>query len=179
MKSFLFSSLIVFAAASPASAFDLTSPDVSEGGTLKTEQVANVFGCKGGNVSPELAWHDVPAGTKSFVVTMYDPDAPTGSGFWHWVAFDIPGTATGLARGAGSEGGTLPAGAIESKADAGMAHFIGACPPPGPAHRYIITVRALKVDKLGLDGNASGALVGFMSGAAMLGEAKITANYAQ
>ncbi|MCA0432102.1 MAG: YbhB/YbcL family Raf kinase inhibitor-like protein [Proteobacteria bacterium] len=162
----------------PAGAFELTSRDIAEGGTLKMEQVANVFGCSGGGMSPELLWSNIPEGTKSFVVTAYDPDAPTGSGFWHWVAFDIPPTVSGLPAGAGALGGnSLPAGAIQSTADANVAGYLGACPPPGPAHRYIFTVKALKVEKLGLKANASGALVGFLSNASSLGEASITVTY--
>jgi len=136
------------------------------------DQVANVFGCKGGNISPELSWRDAPQGTKSYAVTMYDPDAPTGSGWWHWVAFDIPAGVTEL-----KAGGPLPEGAVSGKADAGNNAYTGACPPPGSAHRYVITIKALKLEKLGLDGNASAALVGFMTNANKLGEASITATY--
>lgn len=163
-----------------AQAFELTSSDVAEGGTLKMEQVANGFGCTGGNLSPALAWKDAPEGTKSFAVSMYDPDAPTGSGWWHWVAFDIPASASSLAAGASTlDGKAMPEGTIQSTADAGVPAFVGACPPKGSSHRYVITVKALKVDKLGLDANASGALVGFMTNANKLGEATITATFSQ
>ncbi|AVA21837.1 YbhB/YbcL family Raf kinase inhibitor-like protein [Rhizobium sp. LEGMi198b] len=167
-------------ASGQASAFELASPDMKDSGTLKIEQVANVFGCKGGNVSPALSWKDAPEGTKSFVVTLYDPDAPTGSGWWHWTVFDIPASAKSLPSGAGSTGGTgLPSGAIQGRTDFGTSGFGGACPPPGPAHRYKLTVTALKVDKLGLDSNASGALVGYMTQANALASASITATYGQ
>jgi Raf kinase inhibitor-like YbhB/YbcL family protein len=167
-------------AAAPASAFELTSPDVANGGTLKAAQISNVFGCSGGNISPALRWKDAPEGTRSFVVTLYDPDAPTGSGWWHWTIFDIPASATFLPGGAGSKDGkALPAGAFQGRNDAGAAAFLGACPPPGPAHRYILTITALKVEKLGLDSNAGGALVGFMTKANALGTATITATYGQ
>jgi len=159
-----------------AQAFDLKSTDLTEGGTLKIDQVSNIFGCKGGNISPEMSWSDPPEGTKSFAVTLYDPDAPTGSGFWHWSAFDIPASVMSLPRGAAS---SMPAGTLQSKGDAGITGYTGACPPPGPPHRYILTVKALKVEKLGLDATASGALIGFMTNANKLGEASITATYGQ
>ena len=180
IKSFLCIAAASVALTATAYAFDLKSTDISEGGTLKMEQVANVFGCKGGNVSPQLSWSNVPEGTKSFAISVYDPDAPTGSGFWHWAAFDIPASVTSLAAGASTpDGKGMPAGTIQSKADAGVPAFVGACPPPGAAHHYIYTIKALKVEKLGLDGNASAALISFMSNANKLGEAKITAVYGQ
>jgi len=166
--------------ATNAHAFELTSADVTNGGTLKTEQISNIFGCKGGNLSPSLSWKDAPEGTKSFAVSMYDPDAPTGSGFWHWVAFDIPAATTSLPAGASTlDGKKLPLGTIQVRNDASIAAYVGACPPPGAPHHYVITVKALKLDKLGLDGNATPALVGFMSNANKLGEATITATYGQ
>jgi Raf kinase inhibitor-like YbhB/YbcL family protein len=162
-----------------AHAFTLKSDDVAEGARLADAQVADVFGCKGGNVSPQLAWEGAPEGTKSFVVTAYDPDAPTGSGFWHWVVANLPATTTGLPRGAGSRGGALPKGAVAAANDAGAAGFVGACPPPGKMHRYVFTVYALKVDRLDVNERSSGALVGFMTKANSLGEAAITAVYGQ
>jgi Raf kinase inhibitor-like YbhB/YbcL family protein len=163
-----------------AQAFDLTSADVANGGTLNAEQISNIFGCKGGNISPSLSWKDAPEGTKSFAVSMYDPDAPTGSGFWHWVAFDIPASTTALPAGASTPDGTkLPAGAVQVRNDAGIVGYVGACPPPGAPHHYVLTVKALKVEKLGLDANASPALVGFMTNANKLGEATIAATYGQ
>ena len=175
----LASAATVFVAAgftSAAGAFELTSPDVAEGKAMSTEQVFNGFGCSGGNVSPALAWSEPPAGTKSFAVTVYDPDAPTGSGWWHWVVFDLPADARGLPKGAGSGKG-LPTGAVQSRTDFGAPGFGGACPPPGTPHRYVFKVTALKVDKLGLDADASGALVGFMTNANALGSATLTASY--
>jgi Raf kinase inhibitor-like YbhB/YbcL family protein len=172
--------LLALLPSTPAMAFDVHSSDVQDGKPIPAAQVANVFGCSGENVSPEIAWRDVPPGTQSLVVTMFDPDAPTGSGFWHWVVFDIPASATGLPRGAGSEGGKgLPAGAVQSRNDAGAAAYLGACPPVGSVHHYVITVKALKVKTLGLDANASGALVGFASNATKLSEATITSTSAR
>lgn len=161
---------------SSAAEFTLSSPDIADGGKLAQAQVANTFGCAGGNVSPALSWSNAPAGTKSFVVTAYDPDAPTGSGFWHWAMFNIPADVTELKSGITPDRGA-PTGAIQSRADAGFSSYLGACPPQGQTHRYIFTVTALSVDKLDLDGNASGALIGFMTNANALAKASITVQY--
>ena len=155
--------------------FTLASPDIAEGRQLDNAFVLNGFGCEGGNLSPALSWSNAPEGAKSFVITAYDPDAPTGSGWWHWVAFDIPADVTSLKQGAGSKGGDMPRGAIQSRTDFGSTGFGGACPPPGEVHRYQFTIHALGVESLGLDENASAALVGFMTGANSLGSANITA----
>jgi Raf kinase inhibitor-like YbhB/YbcL family protein len=173
--------LVAIAAAAPALAagkFTLTSTDVKAGKTLTEQQVFNGFGCSGANVSPELSWANAPRDTKSFVVTVYDPDAPTGSGWWHWVVYDIPATATGIAQGAGSGKVPLPDGAVQSRTDYGAPGFGGACPPPGDKpHRYIFTVYALKVEKLDLAPDTSPAMVGFMTKANALGSATFTAFY--
>jgi Raf kinase inhibitor-like YbhB/YbcL family protein len=171
--------LALLLAAPPALAagnFTLKSSDLKPGGTLPEKAVYNSFGCSGGNVSPELSWSGAPKGTKSFVVTAYDPDAPTGSGWWHWVVFDIPASVTSLPAGAG--GGTgLPEGAKQGKTDFGTPGYGGACPPPGKPHHYIFTVYALKVDKLDVPDDASPALIGFMTHANKLGSAKLTVTY--
>lgn len=143
-----------------AQTFTLMSGDV--GGQATKVQEANTFGCDGENVSPQLSWENAPAGTKSYAITMYDPDAPTGSGFWHWVAFDLPADVTELAAGAGSKGGKMPEGSIQSVTSYGAPGYGGPCPPEGHGiHQYIITVHALKTDKLGLDANTNPAIVGF------------------
>lgn len=159
-----------------AQSFTLTSKDMTEGGRLAKAQVANVFGCSGGNVSPELAWSGAPAGTKSFVVTAYDPDAPTGSGFWHWAVANLPAAATGMPAGAATGKG-LPAGAIQVRNDAGASAFIGACPPAGPMHRYVFTVHALGVPALEVSAETPAALLGFMANANSLAKATLTAVY--
>lgn len=159
-----------------AADFTLASPDITDGGRLGEAQVANTFGCAGKNVSPALTWQNAPAGTRSFAVSAYDPDAPTGSGFWHWVMFNIPADTAGLAAGITPDSGA-PNGAVQSRADAGFASYLGACPPPGQTHRYVFTVTALSVDKLELDQNASGALIGFMTNANALAKASITVTY--
>ncbi len=161
--------------------FTLTSPTVKDGSTLSLEQVFKGFGCEGKNISPALEWKGAPKDTKSFAVTVYDPDAPTGSGWWHWVMFNIPADVTKLEADAGNPAaGRAPKNAVQSRTDFGAPGFGGACPPEGSKkkpHRYIFTVYALKTDKLDLDANASGALVGYMINANKLGKASFTARY--
>jgi len=139
----------------------------------------NGFGCSGANISPQLSWENPPAGTKSFAVTMYDPDAPTGSGWWHWLIFDIPTTAKELPSNAGDVKTNLaPKGSIQSMTDFGSVGYGGPCPPQGHGfHTYIITVHALKTDKLGLDEKASPALVGFNLYANTIKKASIVMYY--
>lgn len=159
--------------------FLLTSPTIKPGTTLTEEQVFNGFGCTGKNQSPALKWTPGPKGTKSYAVTLYDPDAPTGSGWWHWVVYNIPANVTDLAAGAGdTTGKLLPAGAIQGRTDYGSHEFGGACPPPGAKpHRYIFTVHALKTEKIDVPADASAALIGFMINANSLGKASFTAKY--
>mgnify|MGYP001436287573 FL=1 len=168
---------IMSAPAMAGEVFELTSPDIAEGQALTNKFVFNGFGCEGENLSPALSWKNAPEGTKSFAVTVYDPDAPTGSGWWHWVAFNIPADVTSLPQGAGSAGGEMPAGTVQSRTDFGTPGFGGACPPPGEVHRYKFKVHALSVENLDLDENATAALVGFMAGFNTLATAHITAVY--
>ena len=161
-----------------AAGFTLSSPTIKPGSTLTQAQVFNGFGCSGQNISPELRWSGAPAGTKSFAVTLYDPDAPTGSGWWHWVVINLPADSTGLVEGAGSSAGKLPAGAVQGRTDFGSAGFGGACPPEGAKpHRYIFTVFALKTDKIDVPADATAALIGFMVNANKLDSATFTAKY--
>jgi len=158
--------------------FRLTSPTVKHKGTIGNEHVFNGFGCSGNNTSPELRWEGAPKGTKGFAVTVYDPDAPTGSGWWHWVVYDIPAEARELPAGAGSGKAELPAGAKQGRTDFGAPGFGGACPPPGDKpHRYVFTVYALKIDGLDVPEDASPAMIGFMTKANALGSATFTARY--
>jgi len=149
-----------------AQSFALSSPDLKDGGTIANEQVITGFGCTGGNVSPALSWSGAPAGTKSFAINMLDPDAPTGSGWWHWVVFNIPSSTTSLPNDAGNskKRKLMPKGAVQSRTDFGTAGYGGPCPPAGDKpHHYQITVFAVDVDKLPIakDSKASAASVGF------------------
>ncbi len=169
----------VLGAASMAQAFQVTSPDMEQGGTLQAAQVFKGFGCEGGNRSPALSWSGEPAGTKSFAITLYDPDAPSGSGWWHWTVVNLPASVHSLPAGAGDATGSgLPAGAVQGRTDFGVSAFGGACPPAGDKpHRYVLTVWALKTDKLPVDAAAPGAMVGFMLNGNVLGKATLTATY--
>jgi hypothetical protein len=168
--------LSVLAVPAFAAGFSVTSPDIKNGGTVPMAQVFT--GCKGGNQSPALSWSGEPAGTQGFAITMYDPDAPTGSGWWHWTVFNIPADIHSLAANAGAAGGAgLPPGAGMGKTDFGFSNYGGPCPPAGPAHHYVITVYALKVPKLPLDADASGAKVGFNLHFNAIGQAKITGTF--
>ena len=160
--------------------FELTSEDVSDGEELAPPQLSGLFGVPGGeDVSPHLFWSGFPEGTKSFVVTCYDPEAPTASGFWHWAVVDIPVNVTELARGAGDEQGSgLPSGAFQLRNDAGVRQHVGAAPPPGHGrHHYYYVVHAVDVESLGIDKNASPAFLGFNLFSHTLGRATITAWY--
>ncbi|MEU2394432.1 YbhB/YbcL family Raf kinase inhibitor-like protein [Streptomyces sp. NPDC007369] len=154
-------------------AFSVVSDDLEPGGDLGDGQVL-----RGGNVSPHLRWEGFPEATKSFAVTCFDPDAPTGSGFWHWVLFDLPASVTELPAGAGSgkfEG--LPAGAVHVRNDYGTKDFGGAAPPAGERHRYVFTVYAVDQEKLGPDGDVSPAVVGFNLRFHALGRAQLIGEY--
>ena len=164
--------------AKPSATFRLVSADVKT--TFAPPQIFNGFGCTGGNVSPQLAWTGAPAGTKAFALTVFDPDAPTGSGWWHWIVVNIPGSATELAAGASGNASKMPAGALETRTDFGKSGYGGPCPPAGDKpHHYIFTLYALKADKLDLEAHASGAMANFMIRQNSLGEAAFTATYAR
>lgn len=152
-------------------AFDVSSDDVSDGQALKDDQVADK-----GNTSPHLRWSGAPQGTKSFVVTCFDPDAPTPSGFWHWVLVDLPADTTELPTGSAS--GELPAGAFHVRNDGGEAGFMGAAPPSGDQpHRYFFVVHAVGDDTLGVDADASPAVVSFTLAFKTLGRAILHGTY--
>jgi Raf kinase inhibitor-like YbhB/YbcL family protein len=143
--------------------FQLTSTDIADGEKLGNAQASGVLGGDGQDVSPQLSWSGFPAETRSFAVTVYDPDAPTASGFWHWAVVDIPATVTELPSGAGDERGSgLPTGAFQLRGDGGMARYLGAAPPSGHGrHRYFTVVHAVDVESLGIDENATPAFLGF------------------
>lgn len=161
-----------------STSFRLTSHDIQEGHFMAKSFEFNGFGCDGPNLSPALTWDNAPLATQSFAITVYDPDAPTGSGFWHWLVVDIPASVTSLAQGAGN--GDLPAGSRSFTNDYGIKEFGGACPPQGHGmHRYQFTVWALPEPTLGVPDGASAAVVGFMLNATALGKATLTATYAR
>jgi len=159
--------------------FTVESNDVADGQMMSDNQVYNSFGMTGQNISPQLRWHGFPAQTQGFAVTCYDPDAPTGSGFWHWLVIDIPASVTELASGAGAAGGSgLPAGAFCVRNDYGTKDFGGAAPPAGDEpHRYVFAVHALDTDKLGIDSDVSPAVAGFNLRFHTIGRAMIVPVY--
>lgn len=162
-----------------AAGFRLSSPEIKAGAMMPKSFEFNGFGCAGDNKSPALQWSGAPKGTKGFAVTVYDPDAPTGSGWWHWSVINIPAEVNALKSDAGNISGTnLPAGARQVRIDYGVAAWGGTCPPQGDKpHRYVFTVHALKVDKLDIPADATAALAGFMINANSLGKASFTAKY--
>lgn len=160
-----------------ADGFTLKSDDIL--GQLSNQQVLNGFGCSGENISPALSWENIPNGTKSFAVTMYDKDAPTGSGWWHWVVFDIPKNVTALAKNSGDISlNLMPKGVIQGKTDFGKAGYGGACPPVGDrSHQYLFTIYALDTEKLGVGADASPSLVGYMINSHTIAKASVVTYY--
>ena len=156
-----------------AQTFTLKSNDLTGQATAK--EVFNGFGCTGENVSPHLSWENAPEGTQSFAITLYDPDAPTGSGWWHWLVFDIPANVNELIAGAGN--GDLvkaPANSVQSVTDYGINGYGGPCPPEGHGyHQYIMTVYALKVPELGLKAETNPAVVGYYINSNTLAKASL------
>ncbi|MFI5084895.1 MAG: YbhB/YbcL family Raf kinase inhibitor-like protein [Actinomycetales bacterium] len=158
-----------------AAEFTLSSESLADGGTLATPQLADDPSLGGANESPQLSWSGFPAATRSFAVTMYDPDAPTASGFWHWAAFNLPAAVTSLPAGAANTEGALPAGTVTLKNDGGFAGFMGAAPPAGhKIHRYMVVVHAVDVERLDIPAGATPAILGFNLFSHTLGRARIT-----
>ena len=158
--------------------FDVTSAMVESGEPWAAAQLSGIFGIPGGaDISPELSWSGAPAGTKSYAVTLYDPDAPTGSGFWHWAVANIPANVSTLPANAGSEDGThLPAGAVQLPTDARMPRYVGGAPPPGHGvHRYFVTVHALDVDDIEVPADSTPAYLGFTMASHILARATLIA----
>ncbi len=167
-------------AAAADGVFRLQSPSIAPNSIISNEQVYSGFGCSGKNISPALSWKGAPHDTRSFALTVYDPDAATGSGWWHWVVYNIPADVSELPAGAGNPGGNLPAGSLQGHTDFGTSGFGGPCPPAGDKpHHYIFSVYALKVEKISVPDEASAAMVGFMIHANALAKASLTARYAR
>lgn len=163
-----------------AAKFRLSSADIKANGVIANKFVFQGFGCKGDNVSPALSWSGAPPGTQSFALLVHDPDAPTGgAGWWHWVVYDIPASATSIAQGAGTANGAgLANGAKQGVTDFGAPGWGGPCPPQGGGtHHYHFTLHALKVAKLDIPAGATAALIGYMVNANSLGKASFTALY--
>ncbi|MCO5945421.1 YbhB/YbcL family Raf kinase inhibitor-like protein [Mucilaginibacter flavidus] len=174
MKTLFFTAIALFAfTISYGQTFTLKSADL--GGQFTNEFVAGNFGFNGSNKSPELNWQNAPSGTKSFAITMYDMDAPSGSGFWHWVMVDIPAGVLEIKQGAGDvKSGLAPAGSLQSISDTGQPGYQGPCPGEGEApHHYLITVYALKTEKLGTTVNSTAALSGFLLNKQALAKASL------
>lgn len=165
-NSIKFITLLSFSitASAYANTLTLSSDDISQGKFMSKAQEFKGFGCSGENLSPHLTWSNAPEGTKSFAITVYDPDAPTGSGWWHWQIINIQSNVTELTAGAGGVDSILtPKGSSQVSNDYGFEGFGGACPPAGHGvHRYRFTIHALSVEKIDLPTNASGALAGYM-----------------
>lgn len=158
--------------------FTVVSANIRNGESLPIAQYSGIFGITGGqDISPQLSWSGAPEGTKSYAVTVYDPDAPTGSGFWHWVVVDIPATISYLDEGAGNESGSLlPAGAFQLPNDARAAHFIGAAPPAGHGvHHYYVTVHALDIATVEIPRDSTPAFLSFNMTPHVLGRATLVA----
>jgi Raf kinase inhibitor-like YbhB/YbcL family protein len=164
---------LLLCTAGTAAAFEVKSSSVSNGNWDKKYIADSVVGCDGGNVSPAVAWKDAPPETNSFGLTIYDPDAPTGSGWWHWQVWNIPASVTAFAEG------EVPHSAVQGKGDLGRVGYLGPCPPPGSGvHHYVFTVYALKVDKLEVDpASASGAFVGYNLNGNAIAKASVTYEY--
>jgi len=168
----------LFAKLPKVAAFDVTSTDVTNGQPFAKAQLSGISGVKGGqDISPQLAWHGAPKGTKSYAITIYDPDAPTGSGFWHWAVANIPASVANVQTGAGDDNGLgLPIGAIQLRNDASVSRFMGAAPPRGHGpHRYVIVIHALDIEDIGVHTDASPAALGFQMFSHTLGRAVLIA----
>lgn len=177
-NTFISAALLAMAGLTHAASFTLSSPEIGANSQISQSFEFNGFGCSGDNRSPALGWTGAPKETKAFAVTVYDPDAPTGSGWWHWMVINIPENVTNLPNNSGVVGGAnLPVGASQARTDYGVAGWGGMCPPLGDkAHRYIFTVYALK-GRIDVPVDATAALTGYMINGNSLGNASFTATY--
>ncbi len=161
-------------------AFEVTSSDVADGETMPTAHASGTMGAGGEDASPQLAWRGFPEGTRSFAVTVHDPDAPTQSGFWHWAVANLPASTTSLPTGASADGSGLPEGAVQLRNDAGAVGYVGAAPPPGHGpHRYFVMVHALDVDHLDLTEDATPTFLSFSMFGHTLARAQLVPTFEQ
>jgi Raf kinase inhibitor-like YbhB/YbcL family protein len=179
IKSLIFTLLFVSCSTSHAKNFSISSANIAPNSTIANQHVFNGFGCEGKNISPQISWQNAPANTKSFALTVYDPDAPTGSGWWHYVAINIPATYKKLPAGFASQDKFEIANNINQiRNDFGVRNFGGPCPPKGDKpHRYIFTIFALKVENLEVPESATAALAGYMINQNILAKASFEATY--
>ncbi|MDX2082882.1 MAG: YbhB/YbcL family Raf kinase inhibitor-like protein [Rickettsiales bacterium] len=159
--------------------FAITSVDIAANSTITQKHVFKGFGCTGENISPQISWSNPPLGTKSFALTVYDPDAPTGSGWWHYLAINIPANYSEFKSGFAAENKFITKDGINQiRNDFGVHNFGGPCPPKGDkVHRYIFTIFALKVEKLDVSESSSPALAGYMINQNVLAKASFAATY--
>jgi Raf kinase inhibitor-like YbhB/YbcL family protein len=178
-RTLLTAALCLATLTASAAEFTIGIPDLYNGSTIPMVHVFNQDGCSGGNQSPALSWSGEPAGTQSFAVTVFDADAPTGRGWWHWAVFNIPANLHSLPENTGAaDSAQLPSGAVQGRNDFGLPGYSGPCPPVGnPPHRYFVTVYAVKVPKLPLDSQSSDALVGSVLRANALATAQTMGRY--
>jgi Raf kinase inhibitor-like YbhB/YbcL family protein len=172
----LSAAVVVATSARAEDAFSLTSTDFRAGGAVNATQLLDQGDCKGGNRSPQLSWRGAPAGTRSFAVTMFDPDAP-GPGWWHWAVADIPATVSLLPTNASASGFLKKLGAVEARNDYNINGYGGPCPPPGKPHRYVVTVYALNTADLRLATGRPAQIFDHEIGTATLGSARIVVSY--
>lgn len=176
LKPLFYGVLLLFTSYSYASEMQLSSPDLNKNG-FTDQFIYNQFGCQGKNLSPSIEWNNVPKEAKSLALTMYDPDAPTGSGWWHWTVVNIPVDTTALKQSAGNHIDLLPKGSQQVRNDFGTANYGGPCPPENSNHRYQFTLYALDIDNINVDDKTTPALVGFIINSHQIAKASITFNY--
>ncbi|OCG60757.1 hypothetical protein A9G41_00415 [Gilliamella sp. Nev5-1] len=177
-KAIIYSTLLLSTSCSYATQLQLTSTDLINNG-FTTRFISNQFGCQGENISPQISWKNLPKTTKSLVLTMYDPDAPTGSGWWHWVIVNIPVQTSFIKQSAGNNPNLLPKGSRLVRNDFGVINYGGPCPPLNSTHRYQFTLYALDIDHIEVDEQTTPALVGFIANSHQIAKADIIYSYSR
>jgi Raf kinase inhibitor-like YbhB/YbcL family protein len=170
--------LFVISADADTGTFRLESPEWHNGGTVPTRNLFNGSGCNGSNISPEFHWSGAPKGTRSFAITIYDPDAPVPGGWWHWVVFNIPSAASNLLAGAGDKGSNrLPPGSSQCNNDYGESGYGGPCPPPGTTHRYVVKIYALDVERIAAGAETAPSRVARLIQEHAIGSAQLSVSF--